>query len=44
MPTTVSRKYAHADVLTIMHADGDWQAAEGVLSNEMATVDEYPQT
>ena len=44
MPTTVSRKYAYADVLTIMHADGDWQAAEGVLSNEMATVDEYPQT
>ena len=31
MPTTVtvSRKYAYADDLTIMHADGDWQAVEG---------------
>jgi len=28
-----------------MHADGDWQAEEGVLSKDMATVDdEYFQT
>jgi len=27
-----------------MHADGDWQALEGVLSKEMATVDEYLHT
>jgi len=25
----VSRKYAYADNLAIMHADGDWQAVEG---------------
>jgi len=29
LPTTVSRKYAYADDLAIMHADGDWLAVEG---------------
>jgi len=27
-----------------MHADGDWQAVEGVLSKDMATLGEYLQT
>ena len=27
-----------------MHADGDWQAVEGVLCKDMATVGEYIQT
>ena len=27
----------HADDLAIMHADGDWQVVEGVLSKDMAT-------
>jgi len=27
-----------------MHADGDWQAVEGVLTKDMATVGEYLQT
>jgi len=27
-----------------MHADGDWQAVEGLLSKDMATVGEYLQT
>jgi len=27
-----------------MHTDGDWQAVEGVLSKDMATVSEYSQT
>jgi len=44
LPTTVSRKYAYADDLAIMHADGDWQAVEGVLNKEMTTVGEYLQT
>jgi len=43
-PTTVSRKYAYADDLAIMHADGDWQAVEGALSKDMATLDQYLQT
>ena len=44
LPTTVSRKYAYADDLAIMHADGDRQAVEGALSKDMATVGEYLQT
>ena len=27
-----------------MHADGDWQTVEGVLSKDMTTVGEYLQT
>jgi len=27
-----------------MHADGDWQAVEGVLTRDMATVSEHHQT
>jgi len=38
LPTTVSRKYAYADDVAIMHAGGDWQAMEGVLTKDMATV------
>jgi len=44
LPTTVSRKYAYADDLAIMHADGDWLAVEGALSKDMTTVGEYLQT
>jgi len=29
LPATVYRKYAYADDLAIVHADGDWQAVEG---------------
>jgi len=43
MPTTVSTKYAYADDLAIMHADGDWQAVEEMLSKDMANVGEYLQ-
>ena len=42
--TTIYRKYAYADDLAIMHADGDWQAVEGVLSKDMATLGEYLPT
>jgi len=41
---TVSRMYAYADDLAIMHAGGDWQAVEGVPTKDMATVGEYLQT
>jgi len=44
LPTTISRKYAYADDLAIIHADGDWQAVEGVLSKDMATIGECLQT
>jgi len=42
--TTVSRKYAYANDLAIVHADGDWQTVEWMLSKDMATVGEYLQT
>ena len=44
LPITVHRKHAYADDLAIMHADGDWQAVEEVLSKDMATIGEYIQT
>jgi len=44
LPTTVSRKYAYADDLVIMYVDGDWQAVEGVLIKDMATIGECLQT
>ena len=44
MPATISRKYACADDLAIMHDDGDWLAVEGALRKDMATPDEYLQT
>ena len=44
LPTTVSRKHTYADDLAIMHADGEWQAVEGVLSKNMAIIGEYLQT
>ena len=44
LPTTVSRKYVYADDVAVMHADGDWQAVEGVLSKDTATVGGYLQT
>jgi len=44
LPATISRKYAYADDIAIMHADGDWQAVEGALSRDMATPGDYLQT
>ena len=33
-----------ADDLAIMHADRDWQAVEGALNKDMATLDKHFQT
>jgi len=44
LPNIVSRKYAYADDLAIVDAGGEWQAVEGVLTKDMATVGEYLQT
>ena len=44
LPNTVSRKYEYVDDLASVSADGDWQAMEGVLSKNMATLDEYLQS
>ena len=44
LPITVFKNHAYADVLAIMHADGDWQAVEGALTKDMATVSKYLPT
>jgi len=44
LPTTISRKYAYADDLAIMHADGGWQELEGALSKDIAILSEYLHT
>ena len=44
LQSIVSRKYAYADDLAIMHVDGDCQAVEGVLTKDMGTAGEYLQT
>jgi len=41
LPTAVSRKYAYADDLAIMHVDGDWQTEEVVLSKDMVIIGKY---
>jgi len=43
LPNTISRKYAYADDPVVMRAGGDWQAVQGVLSKDLATIDEYLQ-
>ena len=44
LPNIVSRKYAYADDLAIVHANGDWQAVEVVLTKNVTTIGEYLQT
>jgi len=38
LPITLSKKSAYADDLAIMHVYEGWQAVEGVLSKDMATL------
>jgi len=40
LPTIISRKYAYANDLAIMHAEGEWQVVEGMLTKDMATIPE----
>ena len=44
LPATVSRKYAYADDLALLHTAGDWQALEGTLSQDLATLVAYLRT
>jgi len=44
LPAIISRKYAYADDLAIMHADWDWLAVEAALNTDMKTLDEFLQT
>ena len=44
LPSTVSRKYAYADDLALLHSSGNWKDLEGVLSHDMTTISSYLQT
>ena len=38
---TVGRKFAYADDLVILHYASDWQALQGTLTQDMATLSSY---
>ena len=43
LPTTISKKFAYADDLAILHSTGDWQTLEGTLTQDMNTLSSYLQ-
>ena len=43
LPTTISRKYAYADDLALLHSAGDWHSMERNLSQDMQTLSAYLQ-
>ena len=44
LPFTISRKYAYADDLALLHSSGDWKDLEAVLSQDMTAISSYLQT
>ena len=38
LPSMISRKYAYADDLALLHSSGNWKDLEGTLSQDMSTV------
>ena len=44
LPFTISRKFAYADNLALLHSSGNWKALEGTLSHDMTTLLVYLQT
>ena len=40
----ISRKFAYADNLTLLHSSGNWNDLEGTLSQDMSTLSAYLQT
>ena len=40
----ISRKYAYADDLALLHSSGIWKDLEGTLSQDMSTLSAYLQT
>ena len=43
LPSTISRKFAYADDLALLHSSGDWKDLEGTLSQDMSTLSAYLQ-
>ena len=44
LPSMISRKFAYADNLALLHSSGNWKDLEGTLSQDMSTLSSYLQT
>ena len=44
VPSMISRKFAYADDLALLHSSGNWKDLEGTLSQDMCTLSAYLQT
>ena len=44
LPSMISRKFAYADDLALLHSSGNWKDFEGTLSQDMSTLSAYLQT
>ena len=44
LPSMISRKFAYADDLALLHSSGNWKDLEATLSQEMSTLSAYLQT
>ena len=44
LPSRISRKFAYADDLALLHSSGNWKDLEGTLSQDMSTLSAYLQT
>ena len=44
LPSMISRKFAYADDLALLHSSGNWTDLEGTLNQDMSTLSAYLQT
>ena len=44
LSSMISRKFAYADDLALLHSSGNWKDLEGTLSQDMSTLSAYLQT
>ena len=44
LPSMISRKFAYADDLALLHSSGNWKDLEGTLSQDISTLSLYLQT
>ena len=44
LPSMISRKFAYADDLALLHSSGNWKDLEGTLSQDMSILSVYLQT
>ena len=44
LPSMISKKFAYADDLALLHSSENWKAWKGLLSQDMSTLSAYLQT